>query len=469
MSTRPLRLALALIALALCVPVAHADETLSPIDPTIVLDVGKSETIKVKADPCNNLSITAVVGGGGGDGDPVTVSPAAVNGKTNAQFKVSSAKNGGTGQTQVTVTVSSDCGTNTYVYDVFVVMKHKVAENGLKMATKAAEKAYKNSAKAALATAKTSYANQLAATEAALDGIEALEAGDFVMYTVQQRRAEIMRAAVLQGLLIHMILNNALVGDHFQFGLNPILVVFFSYLVNYSNPLVAPLAYMTGAKTLWFVFLISMHSIATQSSLTGVGLLQGYFAALAKLSISRGLPFPFLFLAHGYGVSTRYLQGASEPAPLLPGPGDGGGVPDGIPLQISAVVAWNNPLAGPGSDGGVDHGSIGVAGMAGPENGDVTIALTALADTDSDFGGSFQLTVPAATLTANGGTFVVIFDGLTMLSGPEAPPVTDFGSLEPGQYYVEISQDDEEGVSSSGASSIRRYIDLPRMSAQAPK
>ncbi|MHC5026277.1 MAG: hypothetical protein ACYTGR_05885 [Planctomycetota bacterium] len=467
MSSRPMRLAYVLIALALCVPAALADETVSPADPTIVLDVGKSESIKVNSDPCNNLSISAMVTGGGGN---VTVSPAAVNGKTNAQFKVSSAKNGGATTATVTVTVNSDCGTSTYVYEVFVVMKAQVAEKGLKMATKAAEKAYKNSAKAALATAKTSYANQLAATEAALDALElsAPEAGDFAMYTIQQRRAEIMRAAVLQGLIIHMVLNNALVNDHFQFGVNPILVVFFSYLVNYSNPLVAPLAYMSGANTLWFVFLVSMHSIATQSSLTGVNLLQGYFAALAKLSLARGLPFPFLFLAHGYGVSTRYLQGASEPAPLLPGPGDGGGVADGIPLQISAVIAWNNPLAGPDADAGVDHGSIGVAGMAGPENGDVTISLTALADTDSDFGVPLQMTVPAATLSANGGTFAVVFDGLSMLPGPD-DTVTDFGSLAPGQYYVEISQEDEVGFLSSGAASVRRYIDLPRMTAQAAK
>jgi len=458
-------LPVALVAFGLLVPVARADDSVSPADRTIVLDAGKSASVKVETDPCSGLNITAVITGGGGN---VTVSPAVVNGKTKAQFKVAVAKNAGATQATLTITINCDAdGGTTYTYDIFAVMKEKNAEAGLKMQTKAAQKQFKTNAKAAVKAAKASYASQLAATETALDNLLALPADSsdqLLMSTLAMQRADLMRQAVLQGLIIHMILNANLLGDHVGLGLNPIFVVFFNYLVAYSNPLVAPNAFMMGGKTVWLAFLLSMHGIATQSSLAGVGLLQAYFGSLAKLGLASGLPLPFLFLAHGYGMSPRYLQGASaqDKSSLFAD----GSFPDGIPLQISALVAMNNPLPGPNSDAGVNHGFLGVAGMAGPENGDVTITVTQISGGVFLGGPELTKTVTQATLLSAGGTFAVVFDGSEgMLPGPDGEP--DFGSMSPGQYRVTLSQEEEESFLGTDSGNVRRYIDLPRSLAQS--
>lgn len=461
MSLRPLHVAVALACLAVIAPPGRADETVSPADPTLVLDVGKSASIKVQTDPCNNLSISASVTGGGG---AVTVSPAAVNNKTSAQFKVNVAKNAGPTQATVDVVVNSDCGTTTYSWNVHVVMKQQNAEKGLKNQTKAAEKAYKTFAKSALDDAKTAYAAQLAATETALDALSlgpaAGDAAPPMSYHAQ--RAQILRSAILQGLLIHMLLISELMEGHYTLSVLPIAIVYFNYLLNYSNPLVAPLGFMSGMNTLWFAFLISMHGIATQTALAGIGLFRGYMIALAKLALGYGLPLPFLMVPHGYGMGVRYIQG---PGDDVEAPAEGI-VDEGIPLQISALVAWNNPLPGPDADAGVNHGFLGVAGMAPPEEGDVTIKVTPVGGTF--LGTELTLVVTAASLNAGNGSFAVVFDGTeSMESAALGPP--SFGTIAPGQYYVEISQEPEAAFHSSGGATAGRYVNVPRMLAQAAK
>ncbi len=395
----------------------------TPADRILVVDEGKTGTIKVKATDGSKPSWTAV-----SDSGDITVSPESANPSSARTFKVSAKDAFSGAQTEISIqpTGKGADGTPPILVTVYVVMKQKEADKLLKKGANSAIKELRGTLKDIEKGAPGSFQDLLDQAE-----IDLAAVGE----TADGMSADALRRAVIsyylhEGQLLYLtLIINAFTG-YYSSATNLSAQGYF-WLVQYSLPIVATLAYMTGGGGAWDQFIIKAIGLLSGSTGKLRTALAKYMSGLAALALVYGIP-----------LSYGYLAPDPDP-PCILGPtnqvafdaGDGI-IIDLLRLQLLLMLASN--------EAGMDRGLIGVEGLADPDKGDVTVSIEELR-------GPFTEQIVAT----------VFLDGRWSATLGEVPdsdggPLAALGQLPPGQYRVMISQGDE------GEAMIVKYIDVPR-------
>jgi len=400
-------------------------QTVTPGSRVLVLDSGKSGTVKIQdADGCTP-SWTAV----SSDPGVATVTPESAGAGKARAFKVKAAQDVFPAMATVTITLTGtgvDCAQTTEV-DVTVVVtrKAKHAESMTKAAASLNLKDFKKERKAAEKALGQSFKSMLKQVELDLEAAGDGEGSG-------KSKQDILRDAFINGFVLQLFFLSTMMSSYFATGDLVGIQAFFAIQSYGYLPFIA-VTLIAGGGGIWDGFIVNLIRFALLSANKSFSLFRVYLGKLAIIAAAQGIPFSFGFLPFAAGICFPPIcgpAGFSEESAAVAGRtpasrvASEGGLPGGtiepglsafvaFKLQMLMAMSFTHFFAGA-------TGSILVGGLADPANGDVTVNAQRL-------GGPV---IPAvAVVNAVTGSWWVLFG---------AGGVGD--DLAPGKYQLEIVQ-----------------------------